>query len=280
MNNPTEDRDINGSKDVGDDNSDQTKSSSRTPPAQTKIRYGAWMLVTRKSNPQDGVANYRHPRKENNVNKTRAANNRQARKDHNGAKKQGNSFRHARKENNASVNHNNQFGVLSDLHDSAAPAARGNNAVVDNSKSGPSSGSKGKSPMASPTPQTPVRPPQPTPINAQPVNTHSTSSTRGRGGRAGTSRGRGRGAGRDLRGNSANLGSDSSAVQWNVQAGSTLFQFGNKQSLTDLTLPDRRRKSLPLFRSATVALICQTPTTAPPSKKKKVQRFLYFFRHP
>nr|GMD82567.1 hypothetical protein Iba_chr13fCG9330 [Ipomoea batatas] len=48
----------------------------------------------------------------------------------------------------------------------------------------------------------------------------------------------------------------------------------------DLTLPYRRRKSLSLFRSATVALICQTPTTAPPSKKKKVQRFLYSFRHP
>nr|GMC84840.1 LINE-type retrotransposon LIb DNA [Ipomoea batatas] len=209
------------------DDFDVVSQGSFRPNVEIPLKCPKWINIT-----PDGVANYRHPRKENNVNKTHAANNRQARKDHNGAKKQGNSFRHARKENNVSVNHNNQFGVLSDLHDSAAPAARGNNAVVDNSKSGPSSGSKGKSPMASPTPQTPVRPPQPTPINAQPVNTHSTSSTRGRGGRAGTSRGRGRGAGRDLRGNPANLGSDSSAVQWNVQAGSTLFQFGNNQSLT------------------------------------------------
>ncbi|XP_031106258.1 uncharacterized protein LOC116010904 [Ipomoea triloba] len=87
LHSPTEDRDINGAKDVGDGNSDQTMPSTHTPPAQIKIRYGAWILVTRKNNPPDGVAKYRHTRKDNNVNKTHAANIRQARKDHNVAKK-------------------------------------------------------------------------------------------------------------------------------------------------------------------------------------------------
>nr|GMD60893.1 LINE-type retrotransposon LIb DNA [Ipomoea batatas] len=145
----------NGAATVRAGNSNQTQPSTRTSPAQTKPRYGAWMLVTRKNHQAAGIANNRH----NNL-------------------------------------------MLTPRRD------------------------RYREPMTS------ARPSQLASSSAQTVNPPGMGS-RGRGGRSGFNRGRGRGEGRGLSGNVTNHALDSSAIHWNVQSGSTLFQFGNNQPSGD-----------------------------------------------
>nr|GMD59954.1 probable E3 ubiquitin-protein ligase RHC2A [Ipomoea batatas] len=170
----------NGTAAVGAGSLAQTQPPTHTPPAQTKPRYGTWMLVTRK--------------------------NHQA----------------------------TEFGILADLHDHADAPARNNNTVNDNSMSRPLPRARSKSPMHTHVPQSSVRSPQPTSTTDQPVNPQATRmGSRGRGGRAGNNRGRGRGEGRGLPGNASNPALESSAIHWNAQYASTLFQFGNNQPAAD-----------------------------------------------
>nr|GMD55574.1 60S ribosomal protein L15 [Ipomoea batatas] len=162
------------------------------------------------------------------------ANPRQPKNAHNTAKNWGSNTRNASKVKNTTANQNNQFGILSDLHDHAGSPASKTNSANNNSNSGPTSGSKGKSPMPSPTPQIPAHSPQPTATAAQSAASCPPSSGSGfREGRPSANRGRGGGRGRGPPGNPVNYALAASAVHWNVQQGSTLFQFGNNQPLTD-----------------------------------------------
>nr|GMD45407.1 hypothetical protein Iba_chr10dCG9750 [Ipomoea batatas] len=191
----------NGTAAVGTGSLAHTQPPTHTPLAQTKPRYGTWMLVTRKNHQATEVANNRqsNSRKDSSIKAPQATNPRQPKKNQNGPRNQGKNSRHPRKENHNTTSQNNQFGILADLHDHADAPARNNSTVNDNSTSRPLPRARSKSPMHTRTPQSSVRSPQPTSTTDQPVNPQATRmESRGRGGRAGNNRGRGRGEGRGL----------------------------------------------------------------------------------
>lgn len=226
----------NGTAAVGTGSLAHTQPPTHTPLAQTKPRYGTWMLVTRKNHQATEVANNRqsNSRKDSSIKAPQATNPRQPKKNQNGPRNQGKNSRHPRKENHNTTSQNNQFGILADLHDHADAPARNNSTVNDNSTSRPLPRARSKSPMHTRTPQSSVRSPQPTSTTDQPVNPQATRmESRGRGGRAGNNRGRGRGEGRGLPGNAFNPALESSAIHWNALSASTLFQFGNNQPAAD-----------------------------------------------
>nr|GME01686.1 LINE-type retrotransposon LIb DNA [Ipomoea batatas] len=138
---------------------------------QEKRRFGAWMLVTKKSNQNDTVRNMRQPRKESNV---------------------------------PTTNRGNQYGLLADLHENDDLTIHRKKA--DNGKSNyvPRQASKGKQSSSSnngPPSQSQLRRPRtphPAATNLPPARPHLTSqNVRNRGCHPTATRGRGRGSGRD-----------------------------------------------------------------------------------
>nr|GMD82981.1 lactoylglutathione lyase-like [Ipomoea batatas] len=182
----------NGTAAVGTGSLAPTQPPSHTPPAQTKPRYGTWMLVTRKNHQAAEVARQNNSRKDSSAKVPQATNPRQPKKNQNGPRNRGNNPRHPRKENNNTASQNNQFGILADLHDHADAPARNNSTVNDNSTSRPLPRARSKSLMHTRAPQSSVPSPQPTSTTDQPANPQATRmGSRGRGGRAGNNRGRG-----------------------------------------------------------------------------------------
>nr|GLL46251.1 LINE-type retrotransposon LIb DNA [Ipomoea trifida] len=178
--------------------SDGNQQAATPPPApaQTpgKMRYGSWMLVTKKSRPAP-VENR----------------NRQSKKD-----------------GNLAANRGNQFSVLGDMQGPDAPSAHRNRSDKSKSRPGPMQSNKGKSPLPSNTPlaNPPAHHNAVTPShngNVQPP----IPASRGRGGRTSAPRGNGRGVGRGSRQDHTHNGVNPTTVGGNGQAGvQGVFQFG------------------------------------------------------
>nr|GMD39128.1 LINE-type retrotransposon LIb DNA [Ipomoea batatas] len=110
----------------------------------------------------------------------------------------------SRKETNiTTASRSNQFGILADVQEYGEP-------------------------FATPNPQVPSPPLQPVAATVLPKSSHfPNQNSRGRGGRIGTTRGKGIGFGRDYSVGYDNYGLDPPTVGWNSQSNSqNIFQFG------------------------------------------------------